>query len=531
MSLPKEPRQKMINMMYLVLTALLALNVSNEVLEAFKTVDKSITTSNKALDTKNGVIYDAFKTELGDAQTKAKAEVWAPKADKVKSLSAEMSSYLQSMKLRLKQESGLKKDDPKGSEGDYKEDDLDAATRLFAPDKFETGEGKNMYDKLTAYKKQVLDVLNPEEFKDNPDLQKKIMLKKAEFQKTLPLDMSVPEKAHAEKTGNDPKDWTYSYFHMTPTIASLTILSKFENDVKNSEAQLVDYIHSQVGQVKVVYNKFAAIAQANRTYAMPGDEIEIKAGIGAFSDAAQPNITINGQHMSLSDGLASFKTTASGAGEHSVAVKIEYTTPDGKHETKDEIVKYTVGTPSGASMFLEKMNVVYLDVENPVTISAGSGGKEKMNVSFTNGTITGAGGDRFNIIPTTQGLGKVNITVNGKTTPFEVRCKNLPNPGIEVAGIASGAISSSLFKSQGGLIAKLKDSEFNFPYTILSYQVGAKNPSGVVQEVSIDGPRWSAAENLIKAQAPGSVVYFDKIKVKGPGGKTRSIDGTYYSLK
>lgn len=531
MSLPKEPRQKMINMMYLVLTALLALNVSNEVLEAFKTVDKSITTSNKALDNKNGVIYDAFKTELNDAQTKAKAEVWAPKADKVKSLSADMAGYLESMKLRLKQESGLKKDDPKGGEGDYKEDDLDAATRLFAPDKFESGEGKNMYDKLTAYKKQVLDVLNPDEFKDNPDLQKKIAMKKAEFQKTLPLDMSVPAKAHAEKTGNDPKDWTYSYFHMTPTIASLTILSKFENDVKNSEAQLVDYIHSQVGQVKIVYNKFAAIAQSNRSYAMPGDDIEITAGIGAFSDAAQPNITINGQHMSLTDGKASFKTTASGAGEHSVAVKIEYTTPEGKKEVKDEVVKYTVGTPSGASMFLTKMNVVYLDVDNPVLISSGSGGKENMKVSFSNGSITGAGGDLFNIKPTTQGAGKVNINVNGKTTSFDVRCKSLPNPQFMVGGIASGAISSALFKAQGGGIAKLKDSDFDFPFQIVSYQIGARNPSGVVQEVTVDGARWSAAGALIQSQAPGSVVYFDKIQVLGPGGKKRTIDGTYYTLK
>ena len=87
MSLPKEPRQKMINMMYLVLTALLALNVSNEVLEAFKTVDTSILNSNGVIDKKNGQIYEQFKAELTDEQTKAKAAIWAPKADKVHQLS------------------------------------------------------------------------------------------------------------------------------------------------------------------------------------------------------------------------------------------------------------------------------------------------------------------------------------------------------------------------------------------------------------------------------------------------------------
>ncbi|MFT3932850.1 MAG: GldM family protein [Chitinophagaceae bacterium] len=530
MSLPKEPRQKMINMMYLVLTALLALNVSNEVLEAFKTVDKSIVTSNGSLDTKNKVIYESFDKEIADPQTKAKAEIWAPKAAQVKKLSADLSSMLDNMKLKLKQESGLKKDD-KGQE-EFKEDDLDAATRLFAPDKdFDKGAGQQMYDALAAYKKNVLAVLNPDEFKDNPKVQEDLKHKIAEFQRTLPLDLSIPEKAHAEKSGNAAKDWTYSYFHMTPTIASLTILSKFQNDVKNSEAQLVDYIHSQVGSVKIVYDQFEAIAQANRTYAMPGDEIEIKAGVGAFSDAAKPKITINGQIMPLDGGKATFKTTASGAGEHSVAVKVEFTKPDGSTAVKDEIVKYTVGTPSGASMFLEKMNVVYLDVQNPVTISAGSGGKEKMSVSFSNGSITPVSGDRFNIVPTTAGLGKVNITVNGKTTPFEVRCKMLPSPTAMVGTVTSGAIPSATFKAMGGLLAKLKDSEFDFPYEVLGYELGARNPSGIYQIVNVDGPRWTAASALINAQAPGSVVYFDKIKVKGPGGKTRVIDGTYFALK
>lgn len=524
MSLPKEPRQKMINMMYLVLTALLALNVSNEVLEAFKTVDKSIVTSNAALDNKNGVIYKAFSDELKDPQTKAKAEVWAPKADQVHKLSTDLSSYLDNMKLQLKQESGLKKTD-KGEE--FKEDDLDAATRLFA----EKGEGKKMYEALAAYKKNVLAVLNPADFKDNPKLQEDLTKKVAEFEKTLPLDLRIPEKANAVASGDAGKDWTFNYFHMTPTIASLTILSKFQNDVKNSEAQLVDYIHSQIGAVKIVYDQFEAIAQANRTYAMPGDEIEIKAGVGAFSDAAKPKITINGQPMALEGGKATFKTTASGAGEHSVAVKVEFTKPDGTTAVKDEIVKYTVGTPSGASMFLTKMNVVYMDVDNPVLISSGSGGKENMKVSFSNGSISGAGGDLYNIKPTSQGAAKVSINVNGKTTSFDVRVKQLPNPAVFVGAVKSGAIGAAQFKAMGGMLAKLENSEFDYPYTIVGYKIGARNPSGIYQEVDIQGPRWSAAQALINGQAPGSLVYFDNIRVLGPGGKTRSIDGTFFTLK
>ncbi len=524
MSLPKEPRQKMINMMYLVLTALLALNVSNEVLEAFKTVDKSIVTSNNSLNTKNKVIYDAFGDELKDGQTKAKAEIWAPKAEQVRKLSSDLSGYIDNMKKQLKEESGLKTNS-KGEE-EFKEDDLDAATRLFA----EKGEGKNLYIKLQDYKKQVLAVLNPDEFKDNPTLQKDIKAKREEFERTLPLDLKIPEKAHADKTGDDAKDWTFSYFHMTPTIASLTILSKFQNDVKNSEGQLVDYIHSQVGKVKLVFDQFQAIAQASRTYAMPGEEIEITAGVGAFSAAAKPKIYVGGQLQNLTpEGTASFKTTASGAGDHTVDVKIEFIKPDGTPAVVNKPVKYTVGTPSGASVFLEKMNVLYIGVENPMTISAGSAGREKMNISITNGAITSAGGDRYIAKPTSAGIAKINVTVNGKTTPFEMRVKRLPDPNAFVGGSKGGATSSANFKAQGGLTAKL-ESDFDAPFQVIGYTVGAN--VGVYREVNNEGARWGdAAQALIKQAGPGSQVFFDKIRVKGPDGVVRELPGIFFNLK
>ncbi len=110
---------------------------------------------------------------------------------------------------------------------------------------------------------------------------------------------------------------------MTPTIAAITILSKFQNDVKNSESQMVDYCYKQIGSVKVVYNQFEAFAGTNATYLMPGDELEVTAGIGAFSAAAKPDITINGAHQTLNaDGVADYKTKVEGAGEHTVTVNI-----------------------------------------------------------------------------------------------------------------------------------------------------------------------------------------------------------------
>ncbi len=531
MALPKEPRQKMINMMYLVLTALLALNVSSEILNAFKVVNHSISTSNDVISSKNQATYNQFKKDLEDPQTKAKAELWAPKAEQVQKLSSELFSYIETLKTDLKKESGLKQVDGKE---EFREDNLDAPTRLM--DK--NGKGKELYDRLGAYRKQVLDVLNPEsfpdEFKNNKVIVDQLKMQIEAFQKSLPIDLNVPKGQEGKEYSNDAKGWTTNYFHMTPTIAALTILSKFQNDVKNSESQLVDYCHQQIGAVKVVYDEFEAIAQANTTYAMPGDAIEINAGVGAFSAAAKPKITINGAVVPLTGGKAIYKTTAAGAGDHAVAVKIEYTKPDGTIAVKNETVKYTVGVPSGASIFLEKMNVMYLGVDNPVTISGGSVGREKVKVSFPAGTIASAGGDRYNAKPTgNPGMSKIVVNADGKNFEFPIRVKRLPDPAGFIGAKKGGNISSAEFKAIGAVIAKLEDSEFEAPFKVLSYKLSAVGgPIQLYTEAANEGNRWGGqAANLVGRAGPGTTIFIDQLRVVGPDGKEREISPMKFNLK
>src|SRR5215212_61208 len=106
MALPREPRQKMINIMYLVLTAILALNVSNEILEAFKTVDKSLMNSTTSIASANNEIYKSLKEKLADEKTREKATIWAPKAEVAKQLSAELDAYISTLKMQLKNGAG-----------------------------------------------------------------------------------------------------------------------------------------------------------------------------------------------------------------------------------------------------------------------------------------------------------------------------------------------------------------------------------------------------------------------------------------
>jgi gliding motility-associated protein GldM len=525
MSLPKEPRQKMINMMYLVLTALLALNVSSEILNAFKTVNTSLTNANNVIATKNETVYSSFEAMMKDAQTAEKAKFWQPFAEEAKKLSAETDAYLEGLKQTLKKESGLKIED--GVEH-FKEDDLDASSRLF--DK--RGEGEVLRKKLEDYKAKLLNTLDPARYND-PATKKAITEKRAELEKTLPLDLSIPKS----QTGELSQTWTSAYFHMTPTIASLTILSKFQNDVKNSESQVVDFFLKQVGTVKVVFDEFQAFAGTNSTYLMPGDELEITAGVGAFSKAAKPDVYINGAKQPLNnEGVAVYKTNVSGAGDRSVAIKIDYTKPDGNIGTVNKIVKYTVGIPSGASIFLSKMNVVYAGVDNPVVVSAGSAGLEKMNVSFAAGQVIPAGGNgKYIIKPSGSKLGEfnLNVTVEGKTTPFPLRVKRLPPPTGMVGGNKGGTMSTAQFKASGGLVARLLDSDFEAPFSIVSYKLGANGgPFQNYQEASNDGARWTGgAQSIVSRAAPGASVFFDDIRVKGPDGSITTIPPIIFQLK
>ena len=520
MSLPKEPRQKMVNMMYLVLTALLALNVSSEILNAFKTVNTSISNANNVIDNKNAAVYTSFEQMVEDPKTAEKAKQWQPFALEAKKVAAGMDTYLNDLKKQLKEGSGLKIEN--GVEH-FAEDDLNASSRMFE----KNGEGEKLYAKLKEFKTNLLNTLDPNKFSD-PVLKKSITDKRNELAKTLPLDLSVPPS----QTGSE-KSWSTSYFHMTPTIAALTILSKFQNDVKSSEAQVVDYFLSQVGSVKVVFDAFEPLIGTNATYLMPGQELEIKAGIGAFSKSATPTITINGTTPPLTNGSAIYKTTVSGAGEKSVHVNIKYVKPDGSTGTLERDIKYTVGVPSGASVFLEKMNVMYIGVDNPVTVSGGSVGSEKVSVSFSNGSYTRAGGDRYIFRPKSQGPATLTVNADGKTYSFPMRVKRLPDPTAMVGPSKGGSIAAATFKAQGGMLAKLLDSDFDAPFQVVSYVLGANGgPFQTYQQAANDGARWSGgAASIVSKSAPGASVFFDQIRVKGPDGAIREIPPIIFQLK
>ncbi len=517
MALPQEPRQKMINMMYLVLTALLALNVSAEIINAFKVVDNSLVQSNSVLSKSTGNVYSSLNDMLADEKTKVNAAIWKPKADQAKALADQAYGILEKYKDQLKRESGY---NPEKGDSSFKEDNIDAATRLFDT----KGEGKALYAALDKFKKDVMAI--------DPDITKDLGPK-------IPLNLDPPASKSGNTTGDDPiENWTRSYFHMTPTVAALTILSKFENDVKNTESQVATYCANKVGSVKLVMDKFEAMVGTSSTYLMPGEEIEVKAGLGSFNSNATPHVTIDGRPISNNaNGIAEAKFPAGGSGAHKMSVVVSYTDPNtGKPASVTKEVEYTVGMPSGVSVMADKMNVLYIGVDNPLTITAGAGA-EKVSASFSGGTITKVNGAHYVAKPQAgaQGEQTVTVLVEGKPAGKVVyRVKQLPNPAAYVGNLKPGAAPSATFKAMGGVIAKLEDSEFDAPFEVVSYHVGAvsaSNPDYV--DIVNNGPRWMGqAATLINSLKPGALVAITQIQVKGPDGRVRTLNGSLsYNLK
>ena len=186
----------------------------------------------------------------------------------------------------------------------------------------------------------------------------------AQFEHAFPVNTMPPLSQDGTK-----KDFTQAFFHMTPTVAALTMLSKFQNNIKNAENEIVTYCDNQIGAVELHMDQVAVLVGQSSNYLMPGQQLSVTAGVGAYSSAASPIISINGSNVPVSDGQGTYTTTVSGAGEHTVTVNVSYRDEHNAVKTETKTVKYTVGTPGGAAVMLDKMNVFYIGVPNPVTIT------------------------------------------------------------------------------------------------------------------------------------------------------------------
>jgi len=499
-------------MMYLVLTALLALNVSSEILNAFKTVNNSLETTNKVVSASTDEIMKSLQAKLNEEGTKERAKTWYPHAQEAQRLSVDLYNYIQHFKDQILKEAGA--DFAKG-DSTYKDDNLDIATRIMV----EHGGGKELYKRLEQYKKDMLAI----DAKEGGQIA-------AKFGNSLPINLAKPR---TQNRGN--RTWEDAYFRMVPTVAALTILSKFQNDVKTTENKVISFCHEKVGAVEVIQDAFAAIAIANTTNALPGQDIEITAGVGGFSKKISPKININGQNFDVGDdGAAHYKFKADRMGTNSIPVVIEYTDQNNKVQRITKTIEYVVGT-SNAAVQLDKMNVLFIGVDNPITIS-GSGSADRLEVRINGGggQLIGTGPKR--VARVTQETDDCVITVttpDGKATPVRFRVRSIPDPTPMVGASESGDVQFNAFRVQPGVRAFVKNFFYETQFNVTSFRItgdGAGFDEGI-DEANNTGAVWNEAKRIINKCKPGSFIYIDNIYAIGPDGRRRKLTPLIYNLK
>ena len=507
MAIPREPRQKMINMMYLVLTALLALNVSSEILNAFKTVNHSLEQSVITVNQSTSNVIKSLEEKTVDPTTAEKAKVWYPKAQQVAAQTKELNDYIAGLKTKILQAAGQK--EPNGS---YKEDNLDVATRIMV----EQNEGKTLLAKLEAYKKNILLI--------DPKID-------SAFKTSLPIDTKMPPTKSKHNT------WESAYFRMVPTVAALTILSKFQNDVKTAENKLVTFCHEQVGKVEIRFDEYAAIIGQSSSYLMPGQELEIKAGVGAFSKQALPTITIGGRTVQVNDsGYARVSQVVTNLGQGSIPITIEYTDQDGKKQSIRQQVTYTVGA-ANASIALDKMNVLYIGVDNPVTISASGAGDDR-----TQASIVGAGGSLTKIGPgkyiarvnSVSDDCRISVSVNGKLMGASTfRTRTIPKPQALVGNFESGtAVPANQFRAQAGVAAGILNFPFELKFKVTSFTITADTEDGYLEDAQVQGNLWNGeARRILNNLKNGRTVTIDDIYAVGDDNRRQKLPSLVYYIK
>ncbi|SKA11683.1 gliding motility-associated protein GldM [Chitinophaga eiseniae] len=512
MALPKDPRQKMINIMYLVLTAMLALNVSAEILNAFNIVNNSIVTSNGALTDKNNFIYQQFVEQMKD-----NAEKVAPlkaKAEEVKKASAEAYNYVESLKNLIITESGGKDEN-----GELKsQSDLDAPTRVMENMK----KGPELEAKLTALRKQLLTFVEPKD--------------QAKFAKTLPLKIEVG-KSGSNDHGTGPKTWTTYHFNMVPTIAAVTILGKFQNDIKNSESAIIDDLYRQINAKDFKFDKIRPFISLNSKNLMSGQTLTAQIAVGAYSTTVNPTITVNGQTITASEGLATYSLPVSGLGEKTISGTITLPNPAGGEPiTQSFTESYNVGA-STTSISADKMNVLYIGLQNPISISAAGVPAEAVSASINGGTITKRGSGEYTVTVSQPGKAVINVVANvdGKVKQLgqkEFRVKRVPDPVLKVGFNKGGSMKAADFKVQLGLAAALEDFEFEgVKYDVVGYRIGVSAKGKEYQEGEANSAYFpNSVAASIRALRPGDEVYFENVKVKGPDGIVRTMPSTIFKL-
>lgn len=505
-----SPRQKMINLMYIVLTAMLALNVSSDVLDGFTQVHDGLNRSNNNVAQRNEALYSqlaAFAEQNPD-----KGLQWFEKAREVRDVTGQIYSRVDSLKYAI-----VRKAD--GSEGDpdhiVNRDDLEAAAVvMLAPG---NSLGSKLRHNIDFYREYINQIMVDS-------------VKRASIAGALSTDDTLKPGTLTAQT------WEESKFEQQPVVAAITLLSKLQNDILYAEGEALSTLLSQVDAGDVRVNELNAYVMPQSRLVMRGGKYSANIVLAAVDTTARPRIFINGKALDNDRGL--YELNASSTGKFDYNGYLEVTHGDGSTTRHDFTSSYTVIEPM-ATVSATMMNVLYAGIDNPVGISVPGVAMGDISATMTNGTLTRSG-DHWVARPSAVGKDAVvTVTANmdGRnttvaTTTFRVR--KLPDPTPYIAfNDGKGNIdhykggrpfAKTLLLQAPGIEAAIDDGLIDTRFKVLSFETVFFDSMGnAIPEVS-DGSSFSARQKQsFQRLSRGKRFYISRIKAVGPDGITRDL--------
>ncbi len=482
----------MINMMYLVLTALLALQISKDILQALTKLDTSLEQAANTVNQKNAETYAAFDNAMAD--NAAKVKPFRDKALEVKEEADNLNSYIENIKTELVTMTGGL--DENGIPANLKNREKVANYLL------NQGKATELKGEIEQFRATMLEAAG-----DDAALKQNI-------QALFDTDkQEVPGNTAAQ-------DWEKANFEHYPLAAVLPFLTDIQARVRNTEADIISELQSNIGKQDVNFTGVKAMVDATSSYVIQGDYYEADVFLAAYDDTQEPEIIIDGKRLpedQITNGVGKVRFKATSIGEQKWGGKIII-----KQIGKDPIEEtftssYTVSVPT-AVISPTKMNVLYRGVVNPLEI--GVPGVDPSQVRVSGAGVSGSGGNYSANVTNIQGKEiTISVSVQDEDGTRQVgsklfRIKGLPPAVGSVYRKSEGLMSAGLLKN-ATIEANYEDFPFDLPLTVTSFEVAI--PGFPPEQVR--GNRMTGdVKTRIERMRPGQTISIRDIKASGPGG-------------
>jgi gliding motility-associated protein GldM len=505
-----SPRQKMINLMYIVLMAMLALNVSSDVLNGIVLVDESLTRSTENSTSQNNSIYATLDEAM--KLNPEKTREWYNKAQVVKSISDSLYNFAELLKWDIVREADGEDADIRNVRG---QENLEAAAHvMLAPG---IGKGGMLYDAINNYRKDIL-----------------TMISDTVQQRIIGSNFSTDVPAFAMELG---KNWQEYMFESTPVVAAITLLTKIQNDVRYAEGEVLHKLISNIDVKDVRVNQINAYVIPNSQTVVRGSKFSAQIIMAAVDTTQRPDIFIG--DTQLNSGV--YETICTRTGDFTLKGYLVMRNGNGEEIRREFSQPYTVVEPS-ATVSATMMNMLYAGYQNPISVSVPGVPANRISATMTGGTLTKKGDGEYIAVPSSVGEDVV-ITVTAQNEgrsqemgKFTFHVRKLPDPtayldckdenGNPARYRGEKPISKAQLLATQGIGAAIDDGLLDIAFKVTAFETTFFDRMGnVIPEVSKSDKFTERQKEMFRELGRGKRFYISNVKAIGPDGVERTLSG------